>query len=127
MASSMAEQESVLQRLMDEGYTEEQVQMILGLAGLEDEKNQLADQMKYANKLRGQAAPEGRQAGNVYEAASLLEHIANVGEFWQGNRSANKITERQSALGQDQMRRRLEYLRGGATAKAPQLSWQPAL
>lgn len=118
----MQTEESTYQRLVDGGYTEEQIKMILGLAGLEEDKGTLSTQFEMARALRNPQGPEGRQAGNVYVASNPLEHVGDVGNYYTGTRGVNAIYARQKALQDEQMKRRMEYLKMGGTKPSIEMS-----
>lgn len=109
-----ATEESQYQRLLGEGYTEDQIRMILSLGGLNSETGQLDKQMKYADKLRGTEMPEGRTAGNMYVAANPLEFIGAGMKQHAGMKQSENIFNQQKILQDEMMRRRMEYLKGGA-------------
>jgi hypothetical protein len=112
--NEQSDQENQYQRLIGEGYTEDQIRMILSLGGLNAETGQLDKQQKYADKLRGTEIPEGRQVGNVYVAANPLEFIGAGMKQYAGKQQNDNLIQQQKQLQDEMMKRRLEYLKGGA-------------
>lgn len=115
----MENEESIYQRLVDQGYTEDQIQQILSLAGLEGDQARLGEQLDLAKALRRPGAPEGRQAGNLYVASNPLEHIGDVGQYYQGNKGISNVYGEQKRVQDEQMKRRLEYLKAGGKSTPP--------
>jgi hypothetical protein len=112
-------EESIYQRLVDQGYTEDQIQQILSLAGLEGDQARLGEQLDLAKALRKPGAPEGRQAGNVYVASNPLEHIGDVGQYYRGNQGVSNVYGEQKRIQDEQMKRRMEYLKAGGPKVTP--------
>lgn len=111
-------EESTYQRLVEQGYSESQIRMILELAGLEGDTTRATEQLELAKALRRMNSPEGRQAGNVYVASNPLEHIGDVGNYYAGTRNMQTLYGEQKRIQDEQMRRRLEYLKAGQAAPA---------
>ena len=114
MGANVNNQDALYDRLMDMGYTEEEIESILALASLEGESEILGDQMDYANELRKTETAEGlNPTGRVYTAANPLQHLGVGMKRYQGENEARDIEERQMQIMDDQMRARLDYLRRG--------------
>ena len=113
MVSKAAQEESTYQRLLDSGYTDEQIQQIMSLGALDLQQKQLEDQKAQANALRKSAwvSPEGKMVSGIYVRPHLLEYLANVGKFWLGNRQVGQANSSEQELAKQQMQRRLQYLR----------------
>lgn len=107
------DQETQYQRLLNDGYTEDQIRMIMELGGLNSENSQLDKQQAYADKLRDTGIPEGRSVGNVYVAANPLEFLGAGMRQYQGQKQTENIFDQQKQLQNEMMKRRMEYLKGG--------------
>lgn len=109
-----SEVESTYDRLREQGYTEEQIEAIIGLGALGDEKDStLQRQFAYANELRNQPGPQGRHVGNgrIFVAQNPLEDVANVMQHYGGEKINRDALSRESEIRDEQMRRRMEYLK----------------
>lgn len=104
-------QESAYERLLAQGYSEEQIAAILGLAGLNQELGGLDKQRALAQTLRDAPTPQGRQAGRVYRAANPLEHLGGTMQFFGGERQLDRIDQREQDIINEQTKRRAEFLR----------------
>lgn len=105
--------DSQYQRLVAEGYTEDQIRMILELGGLQGQQGQLDKQSAQADKLRDQDLPQGRQIGDQYFNAHPLEFLASAYTKRKGAQQGEEIFGQERALQEQQMQRRMEYLKGG--------------
>lgn len=63
----------------------------MGLAGIDDERAVLADQMAIADELRNSELGPMRQAGRVNVASNPLEAIAVLGSKYYGNERRKKV------------------------------------
>lgn len=119
-----SETESTLDRLREQGYTEDQIMQILSLGGLADEKDGLQRQFDQADTLRNAPGPEGRHVGNgrIFVAQSPLEELANVGNHYVGNKMGRNAEIRSGEIRDEQAQKRMEYLRRKQSAQpvAPQ-------
>jgi len=118
MLQGEVDQSSAYDRLLEQGYTEEQIASILGLAGLSSEEMDMKRQQEEADALRATPGPEGRTAGNIYQAANPMEHIGAGMKQYAGMRQSQDLEARRPEIWDEQMKRRMEYLRRGA-AGAP--------
>lgn len=106
-------------RLLNEGYTEDQIRMILQLGGLNAETGQLDKQQKQADSLRNMKGPQGMRfqsstGGDQFVASNPLEFAATGYARYKGEKDSAGIYDKQKALQDEMMKRRLEYLKGGA-------------
>lgn len=113
--SPVAEEDALHDRLLDMGYSEEEIENILALAALKSEGELLGGEMDYANELRKTATPEGlNPTGRVYTAANPLQHLGTGMKRYQGEQEARSIRERQAQIMDEQTQARLDYLRRGS-------------
>lgn len=103
---------SIFNELMEQGYTEEEIEAIIGLGGLGSEEADLERQQTQADRLRNQAAPQGlNPTGRVYTAQNPLEQLAHVGQVGLGEMQNQQIDQREREIWQEQQRRRVDFLR----------------
>lgn len=92
-----------------EDMNEEDLNAILGLSTGDEKSAQLQAQLSQAQKLRNQAGPEGRKYGRMYTAANPLEHIAHAWQGIEAGQDAERLTEEQNQLMQQQLDARKKY------------------
>lgn len=119
-----SEEESTLDGLREQGWTEDQIMQILSLGGLADEKDGLQRQFDQADTLRNTPGPEGRHVGNgrIFVAQSPLEQIGHTMKQYQGNKIGRNAEIRSGEIRDEQAQKRMEYLRRKQSAQpvAPQ-------
>ncbi len=92
-----------------EDLSEEDIDAILGLGTGEDKAAQLKDQLSLAQQIRNQAGPEGRSYAGIYTAANPLEHAAYAWKGIKAGKDAERITNEQQALLQEQTEARKRF------------------
>ena len=116
-------EETTYQTLVKEGYTEEQIKLIMELGLFKPEEDVNERETEYANALRNPETPQGRRVGQdrLFIAANPLEHLAGLAGTAYGTNKQKGIDTRAKALAAEQVRRRIEFLkpRGAAGAAGP--------
>jgi hypothetical protein len=107
-----------------EDLSPEDLQKLVDLGVIDDNMLENARQMKLAEQLRYQAAPEGRQAGRTYVAASPLEHIGAGMEKYAAMKRMKELETARAGMGQQQTAGRSTYwdvLRGKKRGWTPEM------
>lgn len=101
-----------------EDLTEEDINAILGLGTGEDRAEQLRQQLAAAQGIRNREGPEGRGYGGIYTAANPLEHAVSAWEKIKAGKDAERITQDQGALMEEQTAARKRFLEAFMKQKA---------
>ncbi len=107
--------------LLEQGYTEAEIEELMNLGVLGAEEGQLGDQVQRAQALQDAPGPRGRHTGRTYVAANPLEHIASGLNRFRGMQEERDSRQRLDEVAQEQARLRAMLLRGGA-GRGPQMS-----
>lgn len=109
--------ESTYQALLNQGYTEEQIQLIMQLGLLNVDMEELAKEQLLAEELRRTPDAQGRHVGQgrVFVQANPLEHLGVAANRLYGDYESEQLREQRRDVGNEQMRRRIEWLRGGGS------------
>lgn len=105
--------ESVYQGLLAQGYSDEQIQAILELGGLNKQDANLDRQRKMAQRMRETPLHDGRTTNGVFTSAHPLELVGALGNQYRGQQALKQIDKAGAGLQDEMMRRRMEYLKGG--------------
>ena len=126
-ASTQELPDSTYQKLLNEGYSEEQIRLIieLGLFPAEEAINKRETEM--ATKLRDTEAPTGRyvSSGRIYTASSPMEAAGGIAQVYAGNRMQDEIDERARDIAQQQVDRRLAFLNPSRSRTRPLMPAAP--
>lgn len=112
---------SVFDDLMDQGYTEDEIESILALGGFQEEFGSLEKEREKFEDYASPGIAQGRQVGQIYQAAHPLEHLANMLRTYQGQKKLGEVKSQREDLLKRQQQARSQFLRnrGGATAPSP--------
>ena len=107
--------EGAYQTLVNEGYTEEQIQAIMELGLFPEEQKQIDRESALATGLRNREAPDGREVSNgrIFVSSGLGEVAGGLAEVGAGQYKQNQLDQRSRDIADEQVKRRLEFLRGG--------------
>ena len=85
-----------------QGMSEEEQRALMEALGIDygAESDALSGQLAQADQLRNTPMPEGRQAGNVYQAANPLEFLGAGMQQYQGGQDAQRIEGEMSGVRQ---------------------------
>ena len=104
-------------------FSPEELQALLELGAVPEQVKEAARREQQARQTFGQAAPEGRQAGNIYMAANPMEHLGRGIQQYAALRDRDAMRDRIDALRQQQVAGRQSFLNqmypGGNPAAAP--------
>ena len=78
--------------------TPEDLELLISLGVIDDEKADLERQYAAAEALRNTPAPEGRYVRGIYVAASPLEHLARVVQGFKAQEQMDELRNQQSEL-----------------------------
>lgn len=107
-----------------EDLSEEDINAILGLGTGEEKAAQLEQQLSLANQIRNAQGPEGRGYGGIYTAASPLEHAAHAWKGIQAGKDAERLSQEQDALMQQQTEARKRFFEAMIQRQQPQAAPQ---
>jgi hypothetical protein len=114
------EDQALYDRLLTQGYSEEEIEGILTLASLQGEEDILSQQMEYADTLRKTENPEGlNPTGRVYTAANPLQHLSAGMDRVYGGQEASRVEEAQRDVMDRQMQARMDFLRNSRASAPP--------
>lgn len=115
------QEETTYQNLVSQGYTEEEIKLIMELGLFKTDENINERETEYANQLRDPELPQGRRVGQdrLFIAANPLEHLAGLASTGYGIHKQKGIDKRAKELAAEQVRRRIAFLRGGGGGGAP--------
>lgn len=105
--------ESMYDLLIDQGFTEADIERLMELGVLSEEQKILDRQRKQAELLQGTPGARGRYASRVYKAANPLEHTGVALNRIRGTQQLMGLPGQERDLATEQMRRRIEYLMSG--------------
>ena len=105
--------ESMYDMLVEQGFTEADIERLMELGVLSQEQDILDRQRKQAELLQATPGARGRFAGRVYKAANPLEHAGVALQRIRGSQQLAGLPGQERDLAQEQMRRRIEYLMAG--------------
>lgn len=105
--------------------SEDELQKLVQLGVIDENMAENQRQMKLAEQLRYQAAPEGRQAGRVYVAANPLEHIGKGLEQYQAIQRQKELDKQRAEMQGKQTAGRQTYwdLLRGQRQKPQDFGW----
>lgn len=92
-----------------EDLSDEDIDAILGLGTSEEKKAMLEQQLSMANQLRNAQGPEGRSYAGIYTAANPLEHAAYAWKGIKAGKDAERITQEQQAILQQDVEARKKF------------------
>lgn len=107
---------SIYEELLEQGYTEEQIQQIMELAMLNPEYAAIEREQGYVDALRQTAAPDGRSVGaggRVYVASTPFENLGALTRRGLGQYQQKGLDQRSRDAEAEAVRKRIEWLRGG--------------
>lgn len=109
-------------QLLDMGFTEEEIENIMGLIAVQEQEANLPSDVQFAQKgIRDfRTMPEGRQTGDLFTAADPLEFLAAaLGTGIQEGKRAGARTKQEEAA-REKARLRLAALgKGRSRSMAP--------
>lgn len=101
-----------------EELTDEQIRQLMELGIIPDQQSALQDQMRMAQELRYNNAPEMRGNGRVQTAANPLEFLAAGMQSYKAGKELEEIKKRQAELLDKQVQGRSLYYKN---LRRPQL------
>lgn len=102
--------------LLEQGYSKEQIESILQLGLFPEQMDQINRKRETAMKLRDSPMPQGRHTGRTYVASNPLSHIAKLGKQYLAQRQLEGLDKEATGVSDEQVKRRLAFLRGGSGA-----------
>lgn len=111
----------VYQSLLGQGYTPEQIELIMELGVYPEQMERVSREQALADQLRTAPSARGRHVGQgrVFVGASPLEHLGVLGQRIGGQIRTNQLDEKADDILNEQVRRRMEFLRGGPKFTPP--------
>lgn len=111
---------STYQDLLDQGYTDEQIEQIIALGSMQGKLRALENQESRADALSNTPMAKGAQVGNTYVASHPLEHLARALRMRQGTDQLQDLSGKRDQFLQQQQDARLQFLRNrGGAAPSP--------
>lgn len=110
---------SAYEDLLEMGYTDDQIEAIMALGGMQEESKIIGDEVGQAQQRSRFAPAQGRQAGQIYVAANPLEHLVTALRSYKGQQELEGLRGQQQDLLQKQQDARINFLRNQAGQTAP--------
>jgi hypothetical protein len=117
------DEQTIYEELVNQGYTEEQIQQIMELALLNPEREGVKREQGYVDALRQTPAPEGRSVGSggrLFVASTPLENAGALFSRGVGLKNQGGLDQKSRDIEEQAVKSRIEWLRrGGVGSPSP--------
>lgn len=110
---------SAYERLLEQGYTDEQIEAIMSLGGMQEESKYIGEKVGRAEREADFPMAQGRQVGGTFVAAHPLEHLVRALRMRQGREKLEQYGGERQDLLQRQKEARLNFLRNQGMSPSP--------
>lgn len=109
-------QNETYQALLAQGYGPAEIEQIMQLGAIPEQQQQIQDKRDFYDQHREADIGRGIHTGRTYVASSPLKMVGELGKQYIAQKKLEGLDEEGNKLANEQVQKRLQFLRGGRGA-----------